>query len=309
MRASARTEFTFKAASEQFLLRCQSIVNHSQHTIRAYRCDLRNATQHFGATRRIGTIDREALRSYIGQLRDVQKLKETSIRRRIACLKVFFRWAVDESLLGSSPFDTLKERIRLPKRLPRTLNHAEIALLRKALGPSRSRKTKEDIRDRAIVHVLLDTGVRVGELTSIQLEDLSLPDSCIRVRGKGNRQRLVYLLYLPLFQALQAYVTRARPTTGYDDSLFLRSDGHAFTTNEIRRVLREFADRAGIQRRVTPHMLRHTCATQWLELGLDTRYVQKLLGHQSISTTEIYTHVSDQGLRGALVRTMAVGSR
>jgi integrase/recombinase XerD len=136
------------------------------------------------------------------------------------------------------------------------------------------------------------------------LDDLSLANRCIRIKGKGNRQRLVYLVADTLVDCLQRYCAQRLRIATRSERLLINLDGYALTPPHIRQALRDTAATAGILRVVTPHMLRHTCATHWLESGLDIRYVQKLLGHQSISTTEIYTHVSDQGLREALWRTV-----
>ena len=149
---------------------------------------------------------------------------------------------------------------------------------------------------------MLDTGIRVGELANVRVEDLSLPNRCLKVQGKGNRQRLVYFLSAPLYRSLDRFLSKRQKIATPSERLFVTEAGLDFTPQRVRASLHELASIAGIDRHLTPHMLRHTCATQWLEAGLDIRYIQKLLGHQSISTTEIYTHVSDQGLREALLR-------
>ncbi|WP_186164025.1 tyrosine-type recombinase/integrase [Burkholderia gladioli] len=196
----------------------------------------------------------------------------------------------------------LNERIRLPKRLPRALDRGDRESLRKALIWCRGTDDFDAIRSKIAVHLLLDTGIRVGELVAIDLTDVSLASGSLVIHGKGNRQRLVYLLQKPLYRKMEKYLAYRQSVQASSERLFVSAGGRPISTVSVRAELRRISRAAGIARHVTPHMLRHTCATQWLEGGLDIRYVQKLLGHQSISTTEIYTHVSDQGLREALFR-------
>ncbi len=226
----------------------------------------------------------------------------------MATLKLLFKWAALEQLLTDNPFATLNEKIRLPKRLPRAPDRGDQESLRRAMMMSRHACDFDTIRSRTAIHLLIETGIRVGELVAINRSDISMTDTCVLIHGKGNRQRLAYLPQQPLQRKLTQYLDRRDDVIASNDRLFVASDGRPLSTSAIRRELHRLALRAGITRRVTPHMLRHTCATRWLESGLDIRYVQKLLGHHSISTTEIYTHVSDQGLREALLRaTRGVG--
>lgn len=289
-------------ARKKFLDHCQSAVTLSEHTLRAYTGDLKDVEKYLGA-RPIAGIDRDDLRHYVRHLREQRHFKETSIKRRIACLKLLFKWAKQETLVETNPFDTLNERIRLPRRLPRALDSIDVEQLER--GVILARQDNCDlICQKTAIRVLLETGIRVGELCSISLDDLSLPDRSIKIHGKGNRQRLVYLLSKRLSSAVENYMSRRATLATASTRLFLTSSGQPITPPQIRAALRRLARQANIKRHVTPHMLRHTCATRWLEAGLDIRYVQKLLGHHSISTTEIYTHVSDQSLRDALRRAM-----
>lgn len=281
----------------------------SPHTMRAYSSDLHNAQRFFGARKSLESLERHHLRTYIYDLRGNRGLKEATIKRRLASLKLLFKWALQEDIVTANPFDLLNERIRLPKRLPRGMDRADQARLRKAMLLNSKTDNFEEVRDKTAIHLLLETGIRVGELVSINSADLSLSNGCLLIHGKGNRQRLVYLLQKPLLRKIDKYLTWRRSVPTRTEKLFVSPRGTAITPPKVRTALRRVATSAGIATGITPHMLRHTCATQWLESGLDIRYVQKLLGHQSISTTEIYTHVSDQGLREALSRTAGVKRR
>ncbi len=289
-------------ACQKFLGHCQCAVSLSDHTLRAYTSDLRDVETYFGPGKRLKAIDKEGLRQYIRYLRAEREFKETTIKRRVACLKLLFRWGLQESMMLSNPFDTLNERIRLPKRLPRALDRYHTSLLKKAIVTVSRNDDFDVLCRKTAIHLLLETGIRVGELANIRVEDLSLSDRCVMVHGKGNRQRLVYFLSVPLYRSIDFYLAKRKKLLADSEKLFVTETGLELTPHRVRVSLHDIAAAAGIDRHLTPHMLRHTCATQWLESGLDIRYVQKLLGHHSISTTEIYTHVSDQSLREALLR-------
>lgn len=293
---------TLTEARKKFLRHYGSAISLSHHTLRAYCSDLNDTQKYFGFRQKLGTVEKDQLRQYIRHLREHRGFKETTIKRRLASLKLLFKWAIREGFIETNPFDSLNERIRLPKRLPRALDRGDQATLRKAVAINTRIDAFEMIRDKTAIHLLLDTGIRVGELVAIELSDLSLTNGCLVINGKGNRQRLVYLLQKPLYRKIEQYLTWRSSVSPCTEKLFINSNGNAILPPNIRVALRDIAKTAGVSKHVTPHMLRHTCATQWLEAGLDIRYVQKLLGHQSISTTEIYTHVSDQGLREALFR-------
>lgn len=293
---------TLTEAKKRFLRHCGSAVNLSQNTLRAYGSDLDDAHRYLGRRGKVKEIRTEHLRRYIEHLREQRRLKETTIKRRLASLKLLFKWVHRERLIDEDPFDALNERIRLPKRLPRALDRSDRESLRKAVALCPKADDFDAIRKKTAIHLLLDTGIRVGELAAIGLRDLSLANGSLLIQGKGNRQRLVYLLQKPLRRKVERYLAYRQAIPTASDRLFVSTNGKPIGPAAVRAELRGVSRAAGIARHVTPHMLRHTCATQWLEAGLDIRYVQKLLGHQSISTTEIYTDVSDQGLREALFR-------
>jgi len=291
-----------KEASRRFLVHCQSAVTLSEYTMRAYRSDLADYVTFVGPRKSIASVQAEQLRAYIFDLRSVRELQESTIKRRLATIKLLVKWAVREGWLKVNPFDALNEKIRLPRRLPRALDRDDSRRLRRAVDPVAAGTDFDKMRRSVAVQLLLETGIRVGELVSIACQDVSLADKVIVIHGKGNRQRLVYLYKRALLRAISRYIERRSRIATRHEELFLSAAGAPLTTAQVRRELRELAASAGLARHVTPHMLRHTCATSWLESGLDIRFVQKLLGHHSISTTEIYTHVSDQGLRAALER-------
>ncbi|MDX8400323.1 MAG: tyrosine-type recombinase/integrase [Gallionellaceae bacterium] len=293
---------TLQDACEAFLSHCRSAISLSEHTHRAYALDLEDFQNHAKRKTDLATLDKDNLRQFIRHLREERGLKEITIKRRIACLKLLFRWTKLEGVIEINPFDNLNERIRLPKRLPRALGSIEISQLAGAANLEIHADRFQEFATNIAIKLLLTTGIRVGELVQIDIDDLVLSDSSLKIHGKGNRQRLVYLFEPKLNQAIARYLPLRRSKAATSKKLFVTETGTPFTTQKTRKLLGSLASKAGIERRITPHMLRHTAATQLLEAGVDIRYVQRLLGHQSISTTEIYTHVSDQGLRGALRR-------
>lgn len=295
-------------SKKKFLRHCRLAINLSEHTLRAYSGDIDDMLGYLGQRRGMQGIKADHLRGYLEDMRERRNLKETTIKRRLASLKLFFKWANREKFLTNDPFESLNERIRLPRRLPRALDRSDSQALRRRLSIN-SMSGFEECRTKTMAHLLLDTGIRVGELVEISLKDVSMSSSSILIHGKGNRQRLVYLLEKPLYRKLQKYLVSRQRVSSASDRLFVSAFGAPVSTATVRKELKALSHSAGIARHVTPHMLRHTCATHWLEAGLDIRYVQKLLGHQSISTTEIYTHVSDQGLREALLRATGGGRR
>jgi integrase/recombinase XerD len=290
-------------ASDKFLNHCKTTSNLSTHTIRAYKSDLKGAESFLGAKVRLTKISKDDLRSYIQYMREKLNHRESSIKRRIACLKLLFKWAMQEEVIVSNPFEKLNERIKLAKSLPRVLDRNHVQLLRKRIQVNAIHEDDFATRcSKAAVQILLETGMRVGELTSIRINDVSLSDRRIKVSGKGNRQRIVYFLSSDIYQTIQQLLTSRKKFSSTSENLFVTETGRSVKPHDVRRWLSDIANSAGIDRRITPHMLRHTCATVWLESGLDIRFVQRLLGHHSISTTEIYTHVSDQSLLEALTR-------
>jgi site-specific recombinase XerD len=291
----------FINATNLFIQHCQAVMNLSDHTLRAYTSDLKKADNFWLERKKITKIKKEDLRDYIFHQRDKCQLKESSIKRRIASLKLLFKWAHTEHLIAANPFDELHEKIRLPGRLPRALDKRDSNRLKAAIYQIKKSDNIETACKKIAIHLLLETGIRVSELTSIQISDISISDQSIKIKGKGNRQRLVYFLSSDLKISIQNYLKKRLRFSSDDTLLFIKTKKN-ITPPHVRLWLKVIASEAKIKQRVTPHMLRHTCATQWLEAGLDIRYVQKLLGHHSISTTEIYTHVSDQGLRKALMK-------
>ena len=286
-------------AFREFLANCQR-QGLSQHTQRAYARDLQDF-QAWRARAQPQSIDKAALSAWLGDLRR-RKLAPATIKRRLACLRAAYGWLEEEEYELENPFHRFKASIRLPRSLPKALSRWELGILFKQM---RAQAQSGDLSKLTLwlgLEILFATGIRVGELCGIRLRDIDQASGVIRVRGKGNRERLVYLVDQKTRALLGRYIGRLNGQ-GTSSSFLLRTGrGTPVKPDFIRRNLHRLVEQAGLDKRVTPHMFRHSAATHLLAAGVDMRYVQRLLGHSSISTTEIYTHVSDVDLQASLER-------
>ena len=260
-------------------------------TVDAYRRDLCS----FGAWlgRPIGSATTEEIERYLAELRG-QGLAGTTIARRVAALRAFFRHQLLLGLRQDNPAAEL-DLPRRHRRLPRTLSPGEAERLIDAAAGT----TPRALRDRALVELLYGAGLRVGEVVSLDRASVDLDRRLVRCVGKGGKERVVPI-GRPAVDALRRYLARGRPFLDrrHRPELFLNAKGGALTRAGVFLVLRGLAAKAGLEpERVHPHLLRHSFATHLLEGGADLRSVQEMLGHADLSTTELYTHVSDRRRR------------
>jgi integrase/recombinase XerC len=265
--------------------------NASPYTIKNYRHEIGQFLD-FLKEQGIGSwdeVDRHVLRRYLAWLQAEGYVK-ASITRRISELRSFCRYLVREGILDTNPIRTVSSP-KIPKRLPDYLDPHEIENLLTAPDAT----VPQGQRDRAILEVLYASGLRVSELVSLNLSNVDLRHGEIRVWGKGAKERLA-LLGEPARRALTRYIQDGRPKLTRENrptnALFLNRLGSRLSTRSVSNILDKYARLAGLERRVTPHVIRHTFATHLLDGGADLRTVQELLGHADLSTTQIYTHVS-----------------
>ncbi|HEV8241650.1 MAG TPA: tyrosine-type recombinase/integrase [Thermoanaerobaculia bacterium] len=308
-------------AVAQFLGHCRYERNLSAHTIRAYGGDLREFVEfaHRNELSDLTAVSTEHIRSYLSWLLDSGRLAPTSVRRRAATLRALFSWLEDQALLDDSPLQRLRIRIRIPKRLPRNLSRKTVTRLRATFARSAGLDPRIGYREQEFpadltpkqrsaltmlvaVEILVATGLRVSELTSLTLHALSLDEGVARVDGKGSREREVFLLDPDVKELVRRYLDLRIKWASNTPTLLLNSRGRSASPQFIRNHLHSGSRRAGLDQTATPHMLRHSCATFLLERGVDLRFVQSLLGHSSLATTERYTHVTKFSLRKALQR-------
>jgi tyrosine recombinase XerC len=275
----------------------------STHTLRAYAGDLERfltfAARDFlgvdAASLRPEQVEPAAVRAFLGALtRD--GLAKKSQGRALAAVRGLFRYAVREGTLASSPASSVRTP-KTPQRLPRHLRPVEVeAVLEAAAGAGAL-----GIRDRALVELLYASGLRVGELVSLDWRDLDLAGRVLRVLGKGGKERMVPF-GTPAAAALRAWLTAWEGVRGeaaaLDDAMpvFLNARGGRLTDRSVRRILDRAVKDAAVATGVHPHTLRHSFATHLLEAGADLRAIQELLGHSSLSTTQRYTHVEVERL-------------
>ena len=240
-------------------------------------------------------LQHERDRKLVGAKKEsAAKLSTSSLYLQIAAFRAFYKWAEMEKHLTSNPAENLSLPRRW-KRVPKALSQDELAQILKPLAtPSPS-----DLCDQAVLELAYASGLRLAELCDLRLEQLQLDAGFVTVIGKGNKERVVPVGQFAV-AALSRYLTVARPQLVSRKSpavVFLTQRGTAFARITMWLRIRKRVKKAGLGRNVTPHMLRHSFATHLLEHGADLRVIQELLGHASISTTEVYTHVASQRLR------------
>jgi site-specific recombinase XerD len=277
----------------------------SPHTIRAYESDIAAFERHLGIRALVEQIDRDRLIAFIEEQR-AEGLCSTSIRRRASGLRGFCKWLLSCRLLGADPWVGTTVAAGRSRKLPRILPAHELDRLFLSLLKTTHIDGTNDTdgvlhqphesTTLLAVALMVATGVRVNEVVGIKCEDIDLPSRSLRIVGKGRRERQVFLTNDWITGLTRAYL-KTRVALGVTHPYFLFNlHLDPLTPPAMRSRLVKAAQGAGLDTRVTPHMLRHTAATQLIERGVDIRYIQRLLGHASLTTTEIYTHVSDQAL-------------
>jgi site-specific recombinase XerD len=292
-----------------FLRYCAIERQLSQHTLQAYAGDLADFTRFMPAGASLDAMTESTLTGYLTDMTQRRSLALATVRRRFACLRAFTKRCVALELVAD-PF--ARWRLQLPrrKRLPRALSAPEVALLLRGFAgrtPS-AENSSRDARSSTAVRLMIATGIRVGELCKLKVDDVAPDGRSFRIHGKGARDRVGYVSDATLRADLERLVRWHRGNGSAGGHLFLNRRGLPLKPQSVRAELRRYSVRTGAARRITPHMLRHTAATLLIERGVDIRFVQRLLGHSSIATTEIYTHVSDEALRTTLERADVLGS-
>jgi integrase/recombinase XerD len=297
-------------AIAQFLFHCQYEKNLSPKTLKAYSIDLRQFREHLEAelgVTDVGGIDKIVLRTWVKSL--FGDLAEKSVKRKVATLRSLFHHLEREDEIPVNPFRKLDIRIKEKKRLPRTVPLADLERLFRHLyrlkAESRDRESRSYealVRDIAVLELLFATGARVAEVCNLGTADVDLRRGQARILGKGGRERILPFWDDELSRLLGEYIALSREPGEETGHFFRNRRGRRLSEQSVRMVLRKHARGAGLPRAITPHMLRHSLATLLLEEGMDIRYIQHLLGHSSIATTQIYTEVRAGGQRRALAQ-------
>ncbi len=274
----------------------------SAHTVRAYRTDLIGLLVHLDrlGIDNLGDVDLRALRSWLAKQQTLGQAR-TTLQRRAAAIRVFFAWAVESGRIPASPAAALKSP-KTVRALPPTLERADAAqMLDQAIAAAQESGGPVAARDVAILELLYATGIRVSELCGLDLGDLDRDRQVVRVFGKGRKERSVPVGH-PAVRAVDAWVEHGRgrlATRESGQALFVGERGRRLDPRVVRRIVHRALRLVDGAPDLGPHGLRHAMATHLLDGGADLRSVQEMLGHASLATTQIYTHVTNERLRTA----------
>ena len=287
-------ESNFEQIVQRYINHCRYDKGLDIKTLKAYRTDITQFTGYISRTG--GNYSKECIQAYIASLYDDYAVK--SVKRKIASLKAFFNYLEYEEILEINPFAKMRVKIHEPFLLPRTIPLAEIKKLLSCVYSKLSADTENTyqyrthLRDIAVLELLFATGVRISELCSLHGSDVNIKEGCVRIYGKGDKERLIQIGNRDVLHAVEKYYGVFSDQINKTGWFFINKLGNQLSDQSVRNMIVKYCNIAGIQMHITPHMFRHSFATLLLEEDVDIRYIQCLLGHSSIVTTQIYTHVT-----------------
>lgn len=285
---------TLDSHIKNYLLFCKSQKCLDSKTLKAYRIDLMQFSDSLNDIF-IDGASLEALENFISFLHETYKPK--TAKRKIATIKAFFHYLEYKDLITTNPFNKLHIKFREPVTLPKIIPLLTVETLLKTIyNYYNSAQTaycrKKVLQDIAIIELLFSTGMRISELCSLKQNNVDLVTNTIRIYGKGSKERQIQIGNTDVINILKKYQTENSTSIQKQGNFFAKTNGEPVSDQSIRRMLKKYSSLAGIDVHITPHMFRHTFATSLLEADVDIRYIQEILGHSSISITEIYTHVT-----------------
>lgn len=284
---------TLKDYISEYLNYCEYRKQLNFKTIKAYKIDL---NQYNSFCLDISDpFSKKAVDSYITEL--FKHYKSKSVKRKIASLKAFFHYLEYTEFLAQNPFDKLVVYFREAKLLPKTISFHSIQKFLSVLYAQKMQTVsayqfKCCLRDIAVIELLFATGMRISELCSLKPSDIDLENNTVLIYGKGSKERILQFGNCEVISALATYQSTFKADISACGYFFVNKRKQKLSDQSVRFMINRYAALAGIEQHITPHMFRHSFATLLLEQDVDIRYIQKMLGHSSISTTEIYTHVS-----------------
>lgn len=277
---------------EPFLFHIKNIKNCSEHTIRNYSIDL-NSFKDFLTEFKPDEIDRKTIRAYLAKLHDNKFAKKT-IARRMSSLRSFFKYAQGEGLISHNPIEDV-DNPKVDRYLPVSLNYDQVVYLFEQPDTT----SYLGVRDRAIMELFYSSGLRVSELIALDRGDIDFVQHLMKVKGKGRKERIVPItrnaaswIKSYLESPLRELADKEHQPEKDVNAIFLNKWGTRLTTRSVDRQFQTYIQRSGLAGKATPHTIRHTIATHWLENGMDLKTIQLILGHESLATTTIYTQVS-----------------
>ncbi len=291
---------TLITSIEDFLFHCQFEKNLSANTLKAYRTDLKQLLEFVrnkGYSETIEKLDKLILKAY---LKHLSCFKPKTVKRKVATIKAFLNEMEVEEVIVVNPFRKMRVLIKEPATLPTVMNSSEVEKLISAVWDDRSLYQSDSfqysqvMRDIAVIELLFATGMRVSELCNLGISDIDLATYTIRINGKGNKERLTQVCNSEAILALTRYHSLFKEKISDNGYLFLNRVDKRFSEQSVRYLIKKYVGKTGLKKNITPHTFRHSFATLLLEEDVDIKYIQHLLGHSSIMTTQIYTHVNMQ---------------
>lgn len=277
----------------QLITQLKITKNLQEQTLKAYSSDITNFFNYINKEK----IEQIDILNYINYLFDEKKLKDRSIKRKIISLKIYFNFLEDNSIIKNNPFTKLKFKFKQEKKLPKTLQKNEVKKLLETVYDELNSsitpyKKFETIRNISLLEILISTGIRIQEASSITLNDISLQEKTIIIHGKGRKERQLFILNKYVLSSLKNWLTIRKTSSPKCNNIFINKYGNPLSIHSIENIFRKYKTLSNINIKATPHYLRHTFATNLLTNGADLRSVQEILGHSSISTTQIYLEIS-----------------
>ena len=287
---------------KNYLEYCQWQRRLDAKTLKAYRIDLEQFQSEV-SLQELSEITSNILENYIANLH--QKYKPRTVKRKIASLKAFFHYLEYKELIERNPFNRIQIRFREPVILPKTIPLPIVETFLSVIYAQRKNATtnyqrKNALRDAAVIELLFATGIRISELCSLKTHDVNLHEKTILIYGKGAKERKIQIGNNDVVMILKEYKKAFATEIQNCNYFFVNQSGKALSDQSIRRMIHKYTSLAAIDLHITPHMFRHSFATLLLEEDVDIRYIQQLLGHSSITTTQIYTHVTSKKQRDIL---------
>lgn len=284
---------------KDFKFHCKFERNLSNKTMEAYSVDL-NQFEQFKNYKSIdiSEFDKYKLKEYVQSLYELE-LKVKTIKRKVSVLKAFFNYLEFDEIILVNPFRKMRISIKEPTTLPKTIELKEIVKILKFLYKIKESFNDKDIysykiivRDIAVIEILFSTGIRVSELCNIKINDINLQSGIIKIKGKGDKERIIQICDNEVRKILKEYFELFSEQIKKTRYFLINRLNKKISEQSIRLMIKKYQKISGIDKHITPHMFRHSFATLLLEEGVDVRYIQHMLGHSSISTTQIYTKVN-----------------
>lgn len=275
---------------KDYLKYCQFQKMLNSKTLKAYRIDLSQFEAFFVDTSE--PLTKACISQYVQMLHT--QFKPKTVKRKIACIRAFINYLEFDEQITSNPISKIHLDFREPFTLPKSLPLSTIQKLLKSVYKYVKQHNHQfsGLRDIAVLELLFATGLRVSELCSVVPEDLDLKNGFVRVQGKGARERIIFISNSDTLSALRSYQKVYQKQIVESGCFFVNRRGNRLSEQSVRGLIRKYTEIAKLNEHITPHMLRHSFATLMLEEDVDIRYIQNILGHSSITTTQIYTHVS-----------------